>query len=99
MRVQPALPSFNTEQLIFGNARNWLHTGVDILKDHYEEALQKARAELLETSRVHWEEAWQVAIRWARHNLKTVREATIERATAAVTRMMTGEGPSREAGN
>ncbi|KAK9972744.1 hypothetical protein ABG768_026031, partial [Culter alburnus] len=82
--------------LIFGNAKNWLHTGVDILKDHYGEALQEARAELLEASRDRWDEAWQVAIRWARRNLKTIREATIERATAVVRRIMTREGPSSE---
>lgn len=74
--VQPALPSLNTEWLIFGNARNWLHTGVDILKDHYGEALQEARAELLEASHIRWEEAWQVAIMWAHRNLKTIQEAT-----------------------
>lgn len=93
--VQPALPSLNTEWLIFGNARNWLHTGVDILKDHYGEALQEARAELLEASHVRWEEAWQVVIRWARHNLKTIRGAMIKRATATVTRMMTGSKQGR----
>lgn len=53
--VQPALPSLNTEWLIYENTRNWLHTAVDILKDHYGKALQEARAELLEASRVRWE--------------------------------------------
>ncbi|CAM4698920.1 unnamed protein product [Leuciscus chuanchicus] len=54
-----------------------------------------ARGELLETSRVRWEEVWQVASRWAHRNLKTIQETTIKLATAAVTRLMTGE-PQRE---
>lgn len=93
--IRPALPNLNTEWLIYGNARNWLHTGVDILRDHYEGALQMARRELLETSRVRWEEVWQVAIRWAQRNLKTIQETTIKLATTAVTWLMTGE-PQRE---
>ncbi|MGL4283373.1 MAG: hypothetical protein ACRCSI_07060 [Eubacterium aggregans] len=59
--VRPALPSLNTEWLIYGNARNWLHTWVDILRDHYKGALDEAKAELRASSRVRWEEAWQVA--------------------------------------
>lgn len=34
--IQPAFPKVDTKWLIFGNAKNWLNTSVDILKDHYE---------------------------------------------------------------
>lgn len=87
--VQPAIPNPTTELLIYGNARNWLHIGVDILQDHYREALRTAQADLVSASRVRWEEAWQIAIKWARRNLKMLRETTIQSATSAINSLMT----------
>lgn len=55
-----------------------------------------ARRELLETSRVRWEEVWQVAIRWAHRNLKTIQQTTIKLATAAFTWVMTEEPQRKE---
>lgn len=59
--------------------------------NHYGKALQTARTELLESSQVRWEEAWQVATRWDHKNLKSIQESTIKLATAAVTRLMASE--------
>lgn len=64
--------------------------------EHYGEALQSARIELLESSRVRWEEAWQVAKRWAHKNLKSIQDSTTKLATTAVTRLMVGVTPERE---
>lgn len=50
MGVHPALPSVDTNWLIYGNAQNWLHTRVDILHNLYWEALQISRAKLLDSS-------------------------------------------------
>lgn len=43
--INPALANtnVNTSLWIYANARNWLHIGLDILKDHYAECLEKKR--------------------------------------------------------
>lgn len=65
--------------------------------NHYGEALQAARTELLESSQVLWGEAWQVATWWAHKNLKSIQESTIKLTTTAVMRLMVGEALEREA--
>lgn len=43
--IKPALINTNetTSLWIYANARNWLHFGLDILKDHYSECLEKTQ--------------------------------------------------------
>lgn len=47
--VCPAIPTDRTELGLLGNAKNWLHTGLAILKDHYEEHLAKAISQIKKT--------------------------------------------------
>lgn len=89
--IQPAFPRVSTEWLIFGNAKNWLNIRLDILSDHHERALQEASQAVSHASRVRWREAWEIAVKWARRGLKTLRESTVRRAFAEVTRLLTRE--------
>lgn len=59
-------------------------------------ALPVARTELRGIDKIRWEEAWQVAIGWAYRNLKTIREDTVQLATAEVTEIMASAGRNPE---
>lgn len=51
------------------------------------------------TSRVRWEEAWQIAIKWGRRNIKTLQESTILQASEVVQTFMTTKIKSPEEPN
>ncbi|CAM4733364.1 unnamed protein product [Leuciscus chuanchicus] len=44
-----------------------------------------------DASRVRWREAWEIAVKWARRGLKSLRESTVRRAFAEVTRLLARE--------
>lgn len=94
--IQPAFPMVSTEWLILGNAKNWLNTGTDILVDHHEKALQEVGLAVSHASRVRWREAWEIAVKWARRGLKSLRESTVCRSLAEVTRLLTREEGDEE---
>lgn len=70
--------------------------GLDILKDHYQECLETTQTSILTMYRTRWEAAWQIAIKWARRNLKTLQEPTIDLASQVVTTFMTTQTPSKD---
>lgn len=90
--IQTAFPRVSTEWLIFGNAKEWLQTGTDILIDHYDVALREASQAVSQASRVRWTEAWEIAIKWTRCNVKCLREVTLQWASRAVARLMRDDG-------
>lgn len=101
--IHPARPNQTTDWWIYGNARNWLHTEVDILKDHYKDTLDTIKQEILNSSLVRWEEAWRIATKWTKRNVKSIQDNTITRASLTITRLLTDEttsdqepGPSSE---
>ncbi|MGL5566425.1 MAG: hypothetical protein ACRDC4_11955, partial [Plesiomonas sp.] len=88
--IRPALPSMETDWLTYGNARNWLHTGTQILQGHYEQALWGARIDLQNEDQVRWNEAWEVAVKWGRRSIKGLKNRTIGLAGDQVRAAMTG---------
>lgn len=68
--VKPAMPTPNTESMLYGNARNWLHNSLQILEDHYQLAVNNSVQRIRELQLTRWQEAWSVAMKWARRNLK-----------------------------
>lgn len=67
--IKPAAPNPNTTLLIDGNARNWAHTTLLILRGHYTETMESDIEKLTNLSTVDFEEPFQVASDWARQNL------------------------------
>ncbi|MGL5565369.1 MAG: hypothetical protein ACRDC4_06510 [Plesiomonas sp.] len=85
---KPVFPKAKTEWLGFGNAKNWLYTGTIILQQHYEQVLREAGEDIKVMPRARWEEAWEVACKWARNNLKIVRPRTCQLAREEVRRLL-----------
>lgn len=74
--IQPALP---TERTIMG--KNWTHTTLIILMDHYKDLIQDAITDLLSLPDTEWQDPFKVEANWTRRNLgrrllpELVREA------------------------
>lgn len=60
--------------------------------------LGAVRVAMQHASKARWREALEIATKWARRNVKHLREETIRRATAAVIRLMTPAPQGEEAG-
>ncbi|KAG9260799.1 hypothetical protein AMEX_G25721 [Astyanax mexicanus] len=86
--IKPATPTDRTETLLYGNARNWLHTTLHILEEHYLQKIGELASDIKSYNCSRWREAWQVAIRWARRNLKKIQTSTIQWATAEITQLL-----------
>lgn len=91
--VKAAIPTPTTELMLFGNARKWLDNSLNILANHYTESIQNLGTIIKITATNTWKPAWQVAIRWARRNLKRLQETTIQETTEIVTKLIEGELP------
>lgn len=83
--IKPAAPIQRTAQLILGNAMNWGHTTLLILKEHYENCLKEFQADLTGIITPDWKDAFEVAVRWARRNLPRITQDTIDHAEALIT--------------
>lgn len=83
--IKPAAPTSKTADLIWGNAKNWGHTTMVILQDHYEAALEEALEGLVLEPGIDWRAAFEVAVRWARRNLPRLPRDVVDHAEALVT--------------
>lgn len=82
--IKPACPNQTTRDLIDGNARNWGHTTLIILEDHYTTILEDVLSELSGTLPSDWQTAFEVATRWAKKNLPRITQEVIDHAEALV---------------
>src|SRR4029434_8361466 len=79
--IKPALPNPLTGQLLNGNARNWAHTTMLILQQHYSDTLTSELDILIPTKPSNWHKQFEVSVKWARRNRgKKLKQETIERA-------------------
>ena len=84
--IRPAYPSPLVQQLLTGNAKNWVHTTRVILKEHYELAIKQVVEELVPTLRGNWRLAFDIAKRWARQGLgRRLTSDAISQAEAMIT--------------
>lgn len=80
--IKPAAPTATVIDQIEGNAKNWQHNIISILKDHYQDSITLSLTELISINNNNCEEQFNIAARWARRNLgrrllpETVREAS-----------------------
>ncbi|MFP3992852.1 hypothetical protein U9R90_36325, partial [Streptomyces sp. E11-3] len=91
--IKPAAPSKKTEELLEGNARNWLHNTQIILEEHYEAHINEILAELEErTNQADWKKAFEVASNWARKNFRErLSEEVLEKVEALYVAQMNTE--------
>lgn len=82
--IKPAIPSSKTADMIMGNAKNWGHTTLVILRDHYEAVLEEALEDLSKDLDKDWKVAFDVATRWARKNLSRLTRDVVDHAEALV---------------
>lgn len=79
--IKPAVPTSQTLDLIMGNAKNWGHTTIIILINHYKDQIAELIQELHGFGDALWQQPFVVAANWARCSLgrrllpQSVREA------------------------
>lgn len=66
--IKPAIPTPQTLDLILGNAKNWAHTTLVILCDHYEQIIKKEIDELYNLGTPEWQAPFQIASTWAKRH-------------------------------
>ncbi|KAJ7984064.1 hypothetical protein DPEC_G00365530 [Dallia pectoralis] len=77
--IRPANPSDRTLLLLQGNAKNWLHTTLQILEEHYLSTLQELGDQLKRLRGSDWTEALAVAKAWGRKNLgRKLQQSTLD---------------------
>src|SRR4029434_10835988 len=77
--IKPAVPNPLTGQLLNGNARNWAHTTMLILQQHYSDTLNSELDKLITTKPSNWHKQFEVSVKWARRNRgKKLKQETIE---------------------
>lgn len=86
--IRPANPNYHTQLMLTGNARNWLHNSLQILEDHYLTTIKETEKILGTLQLDNWEDAWKVAIRWNRRNLKNIKDTTITNTTTKITQFI-----------
>ncbi|XP_031696395.1 uncharacterized protein LOC116378637 [Anarrhichthys ocellatus] len=68
MLIKPAVPNTQTSQLIEGNAKNWAHTTLVILRDHYEQVIRKQIGEMYKLETPEWQAPFGIASKWAKRH-------------------------------
>lgn len=83
--IKPAYPSEKLIQLLYGNAKNWVHTTQILLRDHYVDVIKQVMTELIPSLTDDWHLAFDIAKRWARQGLgRRLTSETMEYVEAVV---------------
>ena len=53
--IKPANPNPTTQLMLYGNARNWLHTSLQILENHYENTIEEKEIIIKQLAKNSWE--------------------------------------------
>ncbi|XP_062413873.1 uncharacterized protein LOC134105297 [Pungitius pungitius] len=83
--IKPAIPTTDTQSLIDGNAKNWEHTTLVILQDHYEAVIKREIESLHSLNSPDWSAPFDVASAWARRDFgRRLHPETLVEAKEAV---------------
>lgn len=83
--IKPAIPTERTQQLIEGNAKNWAHTAILILREHYYNSIEEESDNLFEFPRKDWKGPFEVAESWAKRNLgRRLQPESLEQARSVI---------------
>lgn len=84
--IKPAYPNDDTQLLLDGNAKNWIHTTHIILQQHYEQGIQDTLTNLTPLLEENWHVALDIAHRWAKRQLRRrLSSDTIAQVEALIT--------------
>lgn len=79
--IKPAMPSERTQDLIYGNAKNWETTTMLILTHHYNELITELIMELKKVRTDNWKDPLIISAQWARRDLgRRLRPQTVQKA-------------------
>ncbi|MGH0173673.1 UNVERIFIED_CONTAM: hypothetical protein FKN15_005532 [Acipenser sinensis] len=78
--IKPALPTPATAELLAANAKNWMHTNLQILQIHYEDTLSRIQTDLHKIPTRNWQEPFQKAKTWAYRNFRKIKQTTFQTA-------------------
>lgn len=83
--IKPAIPTERTQLLIEGNAKNWAHTAILILREHYHDSIEEESDNLFKFSRKDWKGPFEVAASWAKRNLgRRLQPESLEQARSVI---------------
>ncbi|KAM3585666.1 uncharacterized protein V6R79_023823, partial [Siganus canaliculatus] len=97
--VLPALPNANTGILTKYNGTNWVHTSLQILQEHYEKVKEEMKESIRHLEVGEWERAVEVVSRWARRDIRGIRDWEIKRSKeqlVAFVRALRGQADEHE---
>lgn len=90
--IKPAAPNRNTQTLLQGNAKNWEHTALMILRQHYEESINEDIHKLALFPRPDWQGPLQIATAWAKRNLgRRLKNETLQKTERFLKDNLTSE--------
>lgn len=79
--IKPASPNDRVQELLMGNAKNWMYTTRLILEEHYELGIQETLGELMSVIEDDWHKAFEIAKGWATRSMgQRLRSETIDKA-------------------
>lgn len=83
--IKPAAPTKHTQNKIEENAKNWAHTTMAILRQHYTQSVEEDLKALSEFSRQDWKGPFEIATSWAKRNLgRRLQPDSLEQARAEI---------------
>ena len=98
--IKPAAPNSATQLLLEGNAKNWEHTAMIILKQHYEDSMESEIQDLANFPNREWGGPFEVAVTWAARNLgRRLKTGTINKAQAFLSSNLTSGQPAEHGVN
>ena len=89
--IKPAVPTVTTNLMLYGNARNWLHTGLQMLEDHYEKTLKETETNIKQLTVHEWKKALKVAIQWSQRNLREASRIVLSLILLRIAKLVLGD--------
>ena len=82
--IHPVASNPKTQDMIIGNAKNWGHSTLIILEEHYERELEKNLNELATDLDKEWKIPFEVATRRAKKHVPRIQQESIDHALALI---------------
>ena len=86
--IKPAIPTETTTLLNYANAKNWTHTTLQILEEHYLTIIIECRNKLIPLNKSDWERALLVATKWIQRDLPKIQGTTLNQAQENLKQLM-----------
>lgn len=87
--IHPARPTTHTLTCLEGNSKNWTHTTLIILEEHYSTMLDDVQHTIRSSKLSDWKEALTTATRWFKKRFPRHHPETIPKVTKAIGELLT----------